>query len=259
MKPYEFIIEIIKESGDLLMRKRGEEFSIEIKNKDPRDIITSIDRDINEFIINKLKKEFPSHSIYSEESDDIENTSDFLWTIDPIDGTSNFSRDIPHFAICIGLLEKNIPIAGAVYNPVTRELFSFKKGEGAFLNDKPIHVSETTELSQAHVFLHAGRKNELRDWGGESYRRLLGNAKKTSNLASSGLDTCFVAAGRAEVNIYGTLSVMDIAAAVGILREAGGMITDAKGNEIQITKETKKIYSTNNKEINKSIIDLLES
>jgi fructose-1,6-bisphosphatase/inositol monophosphatase family enzyme len=116
-----------------------------------------------------------------------------------------------------------------------------------------------TELSGAHVFLHAGRKVEVRDWGGESYRRLLGAAKKTSNFGSSSLDACFVAAGRIEANIYGTLSTLDIASALGILTEAGGLITDAKGSIPALSSTPQRVYMANNATILESVRTLLEA
>jgi len=259
MKEYDFIIKTIQKAGKLLLQKRNEGFSVMQKNDDPRDIVTSVDKDINDFIIKEIKKEFPSHDIYSEESENSEKTSDYKWTIDPIDGTANFSRNIPHFAVCIGLLKENVPVCGAVYNPITRELFSFQKEKGAFLNNKPIYVSGIKELSKAHVLFHTGRKESLREWGGESYKALLANAKKTENFASSSLDSCFVATGRVEANIYGTLSTLDISPAIGILKEAGGIITDENGNDIKLSKDAKKVYTTNNKKINSSLIELLEN
>ncbi len=257
MKEYDFIIKIIKEAGKLLLRKRDEGFSVMQKNDDPKDIVTTVDKDINDFIVNEIKKEFPSHGIYSEESENIENTTDYLWTIDPIDGTANFSRNIPHFAICIGLLKENLPVCGAVYNPVTNELFSFEKGKGAFLNNKEIHVSKITELSKAHVLFHTGRKENLREWGGESYKALLGNVKKTSNFASSSLDACFVATGRVEANIYGTLSTLDISCALGILKEAGGIILNKDKESMPLSSKAQKVFMTNNKEILNSLLKIL--
>lgn len=258
MNYYDFIINTISEAGELLTQKRKEHFTIENKGGDSRDIITSIDNDINNFLIEKIRSTFPEHSIYSEEGGDVDGGGDYMWVLDPIDGTANFSRGIPHFGISLGLLHKGVIIVGAVYNPITKELFSFEKGKGAFLNREKVYVSEIEDLSKAHVFFHAGRKEGLRDWGGESYRRLLGSARKTSNLASSSLDTCFVAAGRIEANIYGTLSTLDIAAAIGILIEAGGVVADAGGNFPEFSREPQKIFMANNPTILNQAISLLE-
>ena len=259
MEVYDFIIQTIREAGDLLMRERKQRFGVMAKDGDPRNLVTSVDKKVNEFLISAIKDAYPSHDIYSEEGGGVENTGSPLWTIDPIDGTANFSRAIPHFAVCIGVLENGIPTAGGVYNPVTRELFSFQKGIGAFLNDEPVHVSEVMELSKAHVFFHAGRKKEVRDWGGESYRRLLGNVRKTSNFASSSLDACFVASGRIEANIYGTLSTLDIAPTLGILIEAGGVVAGANGGPVTFSKDPQRVYMANNRAILDAVTSLLET
>ena len=257
MDAYKFSIEVVKEAGVMLLELRRKNFTVEIKNNNPRDVVTSVDKEINEFIISKIKKQFPEHNIYSEEGHGTVESSNYKWTIDPIDGTSNFVRGIPHFAICLGLLKDNQPIIGAVYNPITKELFSFEKGKGAFFGNSPMHVSSIENLADSYALLHAGRKPELKDWGGESYRRLLSSTKKTSNLACSSLDTCFLAMGRIEVNIYGTLSTLDIASAIGILQEAGGLVLDEFGNSIKISKKIQKTFMANNKKIKVNIFIMI--
>jgi myo-inositol-1(or 4)-monophosphatase len=249
MEPYEFLLVTIKEAGKLLLEKRDEGFETMSKGGNPRDIVTSVDVAVNDFIIAKIREKYPAHDIYSEEGGGTDSEREYAWTIDPIDGSANFARGIPHFAVCAGLLHKGEPILGAVYNPVTQELFSFTKGGGAFLNGNQIFVSKITDLADAYVFFHTGRKKELREWGGHSYAALLGAARKTENFAGSSLDACFVAAGRIEANIYGTLSTLDIAAAIGILKEAGGIAANEKGEEISYTKEPQKIFMTNNREV----------
>jgi len=245
MTRYDFIIEQVRAAGELLMQLREERFETLTKGGDPRDVLTSVDLAVNDFLIGKIREAFPEDAIYSEEGDNKVTEAPALWTIDPIDGSSNFSRGIPHFSICIAFLENGVPEAGAVYNPVTNELFSFRKGDGAFLNRKPIRVSKETDLKSSFVLFHAGRKPEMRDWGGHLYRQLLEHAKKSTNLAGSALDTCFVAAGRVEVNIYGTLSTLDIAAAVGILYEAGGVIVNEKGESAPFMKAPQCLIAAN--------------
>lgn len=245
MDTYTFIIEQVRAAGDLLMRMRDEKFETLEKGGDPRDVVTSVDLAVNDFLIGKIREAYPEDAIYSEEGADEVTIAPRLWTIDPIDGSSNFSRGIPHFSICVALLQGGVPEAGAVFNPVTNELFSFKRGGGAFLNGKQIHVSTETDLKNAFVLLHAGRKAEFREWGGYAYKQLLEHAKKTTNLAGSALDTCFVAAGRVEANIYGTLSLLDIAAAVGILQEAGGIIVDKHGEPVPLSREPQRIIMAN--------------
>ena len=256
MNHYDFIVKTVREAGELLLKLRDEGFTATHKGSDTRDIVTSVDTAVNDFIISKIKEMFPEDGVYSEESVGIEAEKN-SWAIDPIDGSSNFARGIPHCAVCIAHLSGGVPDAGAVYNPVTNELFSFKKDGGAFLNGKQIYVSKITELKEASVFLHAGRKPELWDWGGASYTKLLAGAKKTLNYGGSALDACFVASGRIEANIYGRLSTMDIASAVGILLEAGGRVVNEKGEPIAYSTEPQRVLMTNCKEIELSLLKLL--
>jgi myo-inositol-1(or 4)-monophosphatase len=140
-------------------------------------------------------------------------------------------------------------VAGAVYNPVTKELFSFKKGGGAFLNGKSIRVSPIEELSKAIVFFHAGRKPDVWDWAARAYRSLLERAHKTSNFSGSALDICFIAAGRIEAAVYGLLTTRDIGAALGILTEAGGIAADKNGSPVTFSPEPQKLLAANNEKI----------
>lgn len=256
MTRYDFIVRIVREAGEVLCRARNGGFKTMSKGGDPRNVVTAVDFIVNDFIIGKIKESYPEDAIYSEEGGASEASTN-IWAIDPIDGSSNFSRGIPHFAICIAFLQNGIPEVGAVYNPITNELFSFKKGGGAFLNDSPIHVSTETGLKNSFVLLHAGSSPDLWDWGGVAYRRLLENAKKTSNLAGSALDACFVAAGRIEANVYGLLTTMDIASAIGILLEAGGRVVNDKGELITFSTEPQKVVMSNSAEIETAILKLL--
>ncbi len=257
METYDFVITLVKDAGELLLKQSKEAFQVMTKNNDPKDVVTAVDIAVNDFLVSALKETFPTYGIYSEEGSGESEEGEYMWAIDSIDGTSNFVRHIPHFAICVGLLHKGIPVLGVVYNPITRELFSFKKGEGAYLNGERIEVSKIQELKKACVLLHAGRKPELWQWGGDGYAKLLANAQKTGNFGGSALDACFVAAGRVDANIYGRLTAIDIASALGILIEAGGRVVDEKGNPILFSKEPQKIFMCNNESIEKALLALL--
>ena len=196
-------------------------FEIFSKNQDTRNLVTSVDLAVNDFLFRKIHSLYPNETILSEETKNQSTNPDSFWSIDPIDGTSNFARGIPHFATCITYVEKEEPVAGAVFSPTTNELFSFQKGKGAFLNNKKIKVSEISKLSDAYVLLHIGRKESLREWGINLQRKFLSSAKKNINLGSSSLDLCFLATGRVDAVIYGTLTTKDVAVAVAMVREAG--------------------------------------
>ena len=252
---YLFMINTVREAGARLLLLMSQNISIASKDNDYRNIVTSADLEINNFLISKIKATFLEEQIYSEEMTN-DRATDSFWSIDPIDGTSNFARRIPHFAIVLAYLEKNIPIIGAIYNPITGELFSFKKGEGAFLNGAKIAVSSIKNIKEAYTILHIGRQEGVRDWGINLHRQLLTSAKKTINLASSALDLCFLASGRVDVVIYGTMATLDVAAAIGLLREAGGEVYDAQGLPVQFNQESQKIIGVSTRELFDEIIGL---
>lgn len=129
MEMYDFTIALIREAGHLLEKEKKENFSVAIKNDNPKNIVTSLDIKIGEFISNRIHETYPEHGIHNEEAKDTTG-NEYLWTIDPIDGTSSFARGIPQYSIAIGLLRNNVPVLGAVLDPVADELFSFRKGEG---------------------------------------------------------------------------------------------------------------------------------
>ena len=259
MNTYEFVKEQACTVGKFIHEEREKGFSISEKDGNFRDIVTSIDERANNMLLEAIRNTFPEDAIYSEEGGNSAKSTR-QWVLDPIDGTSNFSRGIPHYAVSIGLVEGQVPIVGAVYNPNTGELFSFEKGKGAFLNDTPIHVSVLTDFSRAQVVIGFGsRKPELWDWAAVSYRKLIEYTWKRSMLGSSALDICYIACGRADVGVYGTLSTLDIAAAIGILYEAGGVIENSQGDTISLSSEPQKAYLGNGKGLVNNIRTLLET
>ncbi len=257
---YKFIISIIQEAGKLLLQEAGKNIEVRSKNNDIRDKVTNIDIKINDYITDRISESFVNETIYSEEASRVDVSSGSFWSIDPIDGTASFSRNIPHYAIVIAYVEKGIPFVGAIYNPVTLELFSFQKGKGAFLNDKPVHVSNISKLSLSHVFFRVGRNKKLWGWGTKAYRFLLSHANKTANFGSSALDMCFVGAGRIEACIYGNLTTIDAIAAIGFVREAGGLVVGKDGRDIaRLTLDRQTVLAVNNSEILSSLMDGIAS
>lgn len=249
---YEFVVNLAQEAGEKVLILKEQHLDVSIKNDDPRDLVTNVDIEVNQFITGKVKEKFPEEIIYSEEAD-FDISSGTFWAIDPIDGTKNFVRGLPFFSSVIAYIEEGKPKVGAVYNPMTKELFSFEKGRGAFLNGQKIKVSDKTELSAAMVFLTTGRNKEYWDWGAKVYRFLLENSHSVRGMASSGLDICFVAAGRSEACIYANLTVLDTIAAIGILEEAGGLVEGKSGSVNFLSKVPQMILAVNNREILESI------
>lgn len=257
MNFYTFATQLAKEAGQELQRRRQTAFSIIHKDGNPKDIVTSLDIELGEYITQKIATAFPDHAIHNEEAQQIEG-NEYCWTIDPIDGSAAFARGIPQYAISIGLLHKGVPIVGAVYDPSVDELFSFEQGKGVFLNGVSVGTSAIDELKRSFVLFAAGRKEEQREWSGESYKLLLGNCNKTKNFSSSALSLCYIAAGRIEGVVAGTFSTMDIAAAVGMLHEAGGEMIQSDAQVAEISTHPQRLYFGNTSVMAEQLRNLLE-
>ena len=247
MREYDFAIKLVKEAGTRLLEARAGALKVMHKGGDERDVVTSADIAINQFLIGEIRSTFPKHRISSEEGGEGAEAGEEEWLLDPVDGSANFSRGIPHFAVSIALLRAETCIVAAIYNPVTNELFSFEKGRAAFFNDKLLAVSHITEPSKAQGILVVGHQASLWDWGAKVYREFLEHFKKLKALGSSSLDLCFVAAGRADVVVYGTFTARDSAGAVAIVRAAGGEIYSLQtGKPLDLISEKQTIVAVSN-------------
>jgi myo-inositol-1(or 4)-monophosphatase len=225
MTPLSLAKSTAKTAGEKLLRLfSSRNFSIERKSK--HEIVTSADKISEKVIIAAIKQQFPTHQILSEESGLDKNDSEYLWIIDPLDGTTNFSTRNPYFCVSISLLYKNEPQIGVVYAPVTADLFYAEKGKGAFLNGRKIRVADTTNIKDAMLTFCHGNKNENIDHAIELYSKLKREAKDFRQLGSAALELAYVAAGFTDAIIIPGALPWDIAAGILLVREAGGKVTD---------------------------------
>lgn len=258
MNYYDFAVKTVTDAAARSHEAKQKEFSIEHKHDNPKDVVTSIDRQIGQWITNRIKTEYQDHAIWNEEAADVSGNN-YTWTIDPIDGSANFSRHIPHYAISLGLLEGDRVIVGAIIDPSTGELFAFDIERGVFLNGHTVSVSKEQDLARASVLFAAGRRDGLAAWAGASYTKLLQNVNKTKNLGSSALDIAYVAAGRAEAYIAGTLTTRDIAPALAMVEAAGGVALSATGEPLSLSSHPQKVYIANSDTTARALIELLEA
>ncbi|XP_014484821.1 PREDICTED: inositol monophosphatase 2-like [Dinoponera quadriceps] len=208
------------------------------------DLVTEYDRKIENVIIGKLKNAFPSHKFIAEESTGgelPELTDNPTWIIDPIDGTTNFIHGFPHTCVVVGLAIKKEMVLGIVYNPILEQLFTARKGRGAFLNGKSIRVSKIEDLSKALVCMECGfiKIDDMREKMVERVRAIVMAAQGIRTLGVAALTLCYVALGIVEAYyIEGPgISTWDIAAASLIISEAGGVVVDrVTGEPIDIMK-----------------------
>lgn len=217
-------------AGNLLIQSYGKLKKSQVHMKAKNDFVTELDKKSEALVISHIKKYFPDHSFYAEESGAALG-SKAVWIIDPLDGTSNYIHQIPLFAVSIGVYENKALRAAVIYDPVHRELFLAEKGKGAFLNKARIRVSPTSKLKNCVVA--TGIPFRARD----RFNEYMASLRKIS-LASTGLrrggsaalDLAYVACGRYDLFWEIDLAPWDIAAGALLLQEAGGKITDMWGN-----------------------------
>lgn len=223
------LLDAIQAGADELRRYIDLDFKI--SNKEGiNNLVTEADHASEKAIMAVLKDHFPSHSILTEESGELFQESDYKWIIDPIDGTVNFAHRIPLCCISIGLEHEGKMIAGAVYNPFMNELFVAEKGKGATLNDRPISVSKKEKVINAclvtgfpYTYLDAPN-GPL-----EVFERFIRRGIPVRRLGSAAIDLCWVACGRFDGFYEHKLQAWDSAAGFLIVEEAGGKVTDLKG------------------------------
>lgn len=198
--------------------------------KSKHEIVTKADLLSEEIIIREIKKNFPSHGILSEEKGEVKSVSDYLWIIDPIDGTTNFTMHNPLWSISIGLAHDDKIIFGAVYAPVTDELFIAEKNKGANLNGKKIKVSKIKNNMTLNTFCHGSTQKDLKR-ALDYYKKQKLNGFDCRQLGSAAIELSCVASGRVESIVIPGAHSWDVAAGVLLVEEAGGIITDLNGED----------------------------
>ncbi len=233
------LMEAAREAGKIIHHYFDGTFSIE--NKDSiNNLVTEVDKHSETKIIEVIKNYYPGHSIISEEVGELIQDSDYQWIIDPIDGTVNFAHGIPICCVSIGLKHKDELLLGAVYNPMMNELFFAEKGKGAFLNDRPIRVSDKKDFATACLVTGFPYKwPKTYEHPIKVFERFVLEGLPVRRLGSAAIDLCWVACGRFDGFWEYNLNSWDVAAGYLIVQEAGGRITNFDGNPYSVfDKET---------------------
>ena len=251
------MVKACRRAAKTLIRDFGEIENLQVSLKGPGDFVTASDKKVEKIIIDELQKARPNYSILSEEIGKIDNDHSFKWIIDPIDGTANFLHGIPHFAISIGLEHNKEIICGIVYDPIKDEMFTAEKGNGSYLNNQRIRVSARSKLENCIIFTGGPRQEAKdRELSLEEYKKFSSIVHTPiRKMGSASLDMAYVAAGRCDGFWQRGLNYWDIAAGIILIKEAGGFVTDFKGNNTYI--ENRTILATNSG-INKEMIEVLK-
>lgn len=226
-----------RKAGDLILRSLERLDTINPTLKGRHDFVTDIDKKAEKDILAVLQKAYPDHTFLGEETGQHRGQADCVWIIDPLDGTHNYLRGLPHFSISIAFQYKGKIQHGLVYDPIRQELFTATRGEGARLNDRRLRVSSTLHLDKALIGTGFPVRQPVQL---PEYLACISQlVPKISNLRCSGsaaLDLCYVAAGRLDSFIEIGLHIWDIAAGSLIIKEAGGLVGDWQGGEHYLEK-----------------------
>jgi len=224
-----------RNAGNIIARSVDRLDQLTVTVKAENDFVSEIDRQAEQEIIYTIRKAYPNHSILAEESGS-DGDNDFVWIIDPLDGTTNFLHGFPQFAVSIGLKHKGRLEQAVVYDPLRQELFTASRGCGAHLNDRRIRVSKHKELEGA--LLGTGfpfKQQQHLDAYLNTFKALFPMTAGIRRAGSAALDLAYVAAGRLDGFWEIGLNPWDMAAGVLLIQEAGGLVSDFSGGNDFLT------------------------
>ena len=233
-------IKAAREAGEFLLENANKKK--EIIEKDDWTFVTDIDPQAEKIVVDIIQSKFPGHGILCEEKSVPESTGEYLWIIDPLDGTHNYIRGIPHYGVSIGIVHKESIVAGIIYMPLDNALYVAEKGSGAFKNEERIHVSDRAEIGTCTLSYDSSiRYNPVL-----KPKVLAGLGKKVFNVRMFGASTTiltFLAEGKVDIAVEFDDKPWDFTAGVSLVTEAGGAFTDFDGKPA--TYKTERYVASN--------------
>tara|TARA_B100000609_G_C17221303_1_gene440238 strand:+ start:3458 stop:4273 length:816 start_codon:yes stop_codon:yes gene_type:complete len=224
-----FAEDIAKQAGRLLLDKLRAERTIDTKDT-VTDLVTDADRAAEALLVDEIERRFPSHSILGEEGTRAQasTTQDgYVWVLDPLDGTVNYTHQLPMFAVSVGVLLNGAPLVGVVYLPVLDECFCASRGQGTTLNGQRVHVSTRPTLRQSVLATgfsydkHLTHQDNVSNVG-----RFIKEVRGLRRMGSASIDLAYVSCGRLDGYWEEKLKPWDVAAGVLLVEEAGGVVTN---------------------------------
>jgi myo-inositol-1(or 4)-monophosphatase len=229
--------EIAREAGALLMGYFHRRVKVEYKGD--VDLVTEADRASEALITKRIRERFPAHNIMGEEGTRTEQGSEYRWYVDPLDGTTNFAHGFPVFCISLALEYRDERVAAVIFDPTREEMFTAEKGDGAFLNGQPIHVSSIANLAECLVATGFPSHKRHKNPNIFFYHQITLKTHGVRRAGSAALDLCDVACGRFDGFWEFNLNPWDTAAGVLMVQEAGGRVTRFDGQPFRIdSRET---------------------
>lgn len=223
------VIDIAKQAGQVVREGFGQNFRVEFKSSETN-LVTEIDKKSEKLIIDFVKKQYPSHGVLAEESGGERQDSEYVWVIDPIDGTNNFAHGLPIFSVSIGVQKSGETICGIVYDVMRDVAYTTELGGGAYANGRKIGVSLNDNIK--HSMLVTGFPYDVSDNPKNVYEifgGFLKLARGIRRLGSAAIDFCYVAEGVFDGFWEVHLNPWDMCAGVLLVEEAGGKVTDFSG------------------------------
>lgn len=223
------MVKAARAAGNVLLRHMYKLDALNVVEKDRMDFASEVDELAEKEIIKEFRRATPDYAILGEESGPIGNNR-FTWVIDPLDGTSNYLRGIPHFCVSIALVENGEPIHGVIFDPLRNELFTSSRGSGTVLNEKRVRVADRKDLGGAMLLTGFPPRERARaEPHLDCIKNLLTDAEDIRRTGSAALDLAYIAAGRADAYFEAGVKPWDIAAGALMVREAGGKVCDFRG------------------------------
>ena len=221
-----------RRAGSIINRASLDGGGLKVRAKQARDFETQVDEAAEQASVDGVRKAYPAHGFLAEESGASAGSEEYVWVIDPLDGTTNFIHGFPHYCVSIGIQHRGALAHAVVYDPGRNELFTASKGRGAFLNDRRIRVSKCPRLDEALVGTGFPFKELSRlDLYGRQLTLLMKGSAGVRRAGSAALDFAYVACGRLDAFWEMGLSPWDIAAGALLVQEAGGLVADLQGEQ----------------------------
>ena len=224
------IEKLARQAGAIL--RDGYDQEHQVAYKGVIDLVTEVDRASEDLLLAAINEHWPGSHIMAEESGIIKGDDNYMWYIDPLDGTVNYAHHIPIFCVSIGYARAGSMVLGVVYDPMRDELFSAERGKGAWLNGKAIHASNVTELQKS--LLVTGFPYDAWNSPYDNFDNFVRFGKQTQGVrrfGSAALDSCYVGAGRFDGFWELSLKTWDVAAGGLVAEEAGAIVTSARGGK----------------------------
>ena len=228
----ETAVEIAREASALVRDFASQKIGFELKGE--HDLVTAADRASEKLIVERLRAHFPTHAIVAEEGGGHAGSSDFRWYVDPLDGTTNFAHSFPVYNVTLALEQAGELVAGVTADPTRNEIFTAERGSGAFLNGEKIHVSKVNRLEDALVVTGFPSRRRHQNLNIHFFYQLSMMSHGVRRPGAAALDLAYVACGRLDMFWEFNLNPWDVAAGVLLIREAGGLCTDMRGEPLDI-------------------------